>query len=180
MGWGKIILLFDEVYGKFENVPFDLRDRRILKFNSKDINQDAFTDELKNILIRITKETVDSNILGHYLKSKIDFLILEIYSHLSKLYKDYDYNNPVIPKEIFLNLNKINKMSLKKMLKVNLVCNFNVRRNYDSYQKKLDELIILLMNDKRFSTFTSLYSIQTIFKQIGSSQKEASVFRIFK
>jgi len=151
LGWEKIILLFDEGNGKFENVPFDLRDRRILKFNSKVLNKDTFTDKIQNIIIKITKETTDSNILGNYLKSKIDFLILEIYAHIAKLYHDYNYNCPVIPKETYLFLKKINKDLLKRKLKENLVCKFNVYRSYDPYREKLDELILVLMNDKRFS-----------------------------
>ena len=62
VGWDRIIMLFNEAYGKIvTDVPFDLEKRRIAKYSLKDKKTKGAENELGNRLAEALKEIIAKN-----------------------------------------------------------------------------------------------------------------------
>ena len=86
LGWDKIICLFDINTGEIEELPFDIRQKRVLAYNPSRENEEKrivsiFND---NILSLYSKGKL-SNPLNDYMKGKIDKCILDISKKLCNL-----------------------------------------------------------------------------------------------
>lgn len=86
LGWDKIICFFDTNTGVVENLPFDIRQKRILTFNPLKENEDkriiAILNE--NITSLFSKGKL-ANPLVDYMKGKVDKCLLDVCKALSNL-----------------------------------------------------------------------------------------------
>ena len=60
LGWERILLVYNEKYGKSNKLPFDLRQHRLLTYNSKTSNlpktKEILSDEIKIIIEQAMKD----------------------------------------------------------------------------------------------------------------------------
>ena len=82
LGWERIICVYNTDYGSFDDLPFDLRQKRILRYNKDDSKQ-----KLSNIFADIFNQLYGKGLLFHpikdHIKGKIDYCLLEIVKHFS-------------------------------------------------------------------------------------------------
>ena len=83
LGWERIICVFNFKYGSFEDIPFDIRQRRIIGYDS--IEKDA-KEKVSNMLSDAIKQIHSMGLLYNplkdYMKGKIDYCLLEILKQL--------------------------------------------------------------------------------------------------
>ncbi len=87
LGVENIVILFDTKYGKVEDLPFDIRQNKIIKFNSDNTSkvlQTALKREISQIISQINPTIND------YLYSEINNQII---SHLMEFSKMFYYNS---------------------------------------------------------------------------------------
>lgn len=86
LGWDKVICLFDKNTGSLEDIPFDLRQKRILQYDPNMLNE-------KQRVVGILGENIKSlfvagklfNPLKDYMKGRIDKNILDICKQISNI-----------------------------------------------------------------------------------------------
>lgn len=86
LGWERIICLFDSNTGSIEELPFDLRQKRITVFNPENAKEEnRITDILKQNIEDLFIEGKLFNPLDDYMKGRIDKNILDIAKQISNL-----------------------------------------------------------------------------------------------
>lgn len=89
LGWERIICFFDINTGTIEQLPFDIRQKRILAYNPLKENEDKRVISIINDnIISLYSQGKLSNPLVDYMKSKIDKCFLDISKKLSNLLFD--------------------------------------------------------------------------------------------
>lgn len=86
LGWDRVICVFDEATGKIGDLPFDLRQKRVLSYNSNNDNEKAR-------IVSILKDNIKSlfiagklfNPLNDYMKARIDKTFLDVCKQLSNI-----------------------------------------------------------------------------------------------
>ncbi|MED2968010.1 hypothetical protein P4251_07275, partial [Bacillus subtilis] len=96
LGWDKIICIFNTDYGNLNDLPFDLRSRRILTYSLKDhqkVNEKARLIKILNQTINqlFTKGMLKDE-LNDYIKTKVDRYILALIRSLDKILHGYNNN----------------------------------------------------------------------------------------
>jgi len=141
LGWEKIICIFNTDYGSFDDLPFDLRNRRIMTYSLKDKEK---SEEKKNIASQIFKAIQEMNSKGilsdkilDFLKKEIDQEILGVISHLLRfINKKNEKINFFKEISIFLDYKKediINTLKHKKVIGFYLFKSFHVHE--DNFNK---------------------------------------------
>ena len=75
IGWDRVICVFNSDYGDLKDIPFDLRNRRIIQYNSKDITR------TKQSLINLFEEIINDNTESLITSREItDYYSVNIYS----------------------------------------------------------------------------------------------------
>ena len=86
LGWERIICLFDSKTGSIEDLPFDLRQKRITQFNPENEKEEnRITEILKQNIQQLFVEGKLFNPLNDYMKGRIDKGILDIAKQLANL-----------------------------------------------------------------------------------------------
>ena len=75
IGWNRVICVFNSDYGDLKDIPFDLRNRRIIQYNSKDITRTK--QSLINLFEKIINDNTESLITSREIT---DYYSVNIYS----------------------------------------------------------------------------------------------------
>lgn len=146
LGWEKIICVVNEEYGFSEDLPFDIKHRRLLGYNIS--NKDKKNEKRKIINaikanINILKERgLLHDELEDYLKRDIDTEFLTIVNHLRKIVLKSFNKNLLLDTGILLNLNKqeiLDSITNRDILGFHLFKNFEI--NSQTLKKQIDNII---------------------------------------
>ena len=86
LGWDRIICFFDTNTGKIENLPFDIRQKRVLAYNPFQENEEKkIVSILNENILALYSQGKLANPLNDYMKGRIDKCILDISKKLSNL-----------------------------------------------------------------------------------------------
>lgn len=123
LGWEKIICIYNTDYGSFENLPFDLRNRRILAYSlenkEKPKEKQNISKTLKNAILEMDSKGILKDQILDFLKKEIDQEMLGLISHFIKFITKVDAP-PNFLKEItdFLNYENHEIVKLLKDKKI--------------------------------------------------------------
>lgn len=147
LGWENIICVFNTKYGTPEMLPFDLRNRRVLLYNS-----DKDKDELVNALFSAISNThnlnTPSSIISDYYNAKIDTLLLTIISDFGKL--SFGYNNYSLTRDIITEILNIDRIKLIKTLTNCHLIGFQLFKSYDIVIRDLTEILEKILVLKQY------------------------------
>ncbi len=87
LGWERIILIFNEKYGKIEELPFDIRNHRALKYKINDKNDNNGKVKLKEALRVAIKTICDKNPIKPTENTQLN---------LPKMKRDKDIQNLIV------------------------------------------------------------------------------------
>jgi hypothetical protein len=80
LGWEKIICIFNTDYGKFEDLPFDLRSRKLITYSTEKVGKSKSEKLLSKLITdsidKIESEGLLESEIDDYLKVQIDTEIL--------------------------------------------------------------------------------------------------------
>ncbi|HCC08034.1 MAG TPA: hypothetical protein DEP72_07770 [Clostridiales bacterium] len=150
IGWEKIICLFNLKYGDMNDIPFDLRTKRILVYNSEDTNdKEKITKVISDSLIKMVEQQQLFNPIKDHLKGKIDYCVLELLKHIASIvYRTYGMSESLEKVKFLLDENKD---SLEGKLKEDFVIiGFFAYKNLDDIAKRLDDLFSLVTSSQNY------------------------------
>lgn len=140
VGWENIILVFNEAYGDIKDVPFDLRQRRTLKYTAlsgevKQQAQDKLSTEIAQIISDMLDRQLPSDTIKTNIKLEIDKQIMKIGNHIYKLL--YGFSEFISPDDV-LDLLDLDTEQISKLASSQKVMGFQVLKSWAEYAGKLD------------------------------------------
>lgn len=156
LGWNRIICVFNAEFGKISDLPFDLRNRRILTYELNSENKLDIKKDVEKIfystLMENYKKTVFSNELIDYYNSDIYLVLLKLITDFSKMIFGYNISNS--------SLNTIKKVvsmtesDIDKALNNSTFLGFQLFKSYDEYinglSKQLEKVVPLRNFDDEY------------------------------
>ncbi len=165
LGWDRVICLFDSNTGKIEDLPFDLRQKRVTAFNPQ--NGKSEERRISDILTLNIKDLFISgklfNPLNDYMKGRIDKNLLDICKQISNM-----LFGTVSMNEGLLHVKDFMQMELSK-ISDRLDCaefpGFLIFNNYNQTSLELREILKEILSSTYFPrewTYTVLETIDWI------------------
>lgn len=146
LGWEKIICVVNQEFGLAEDLPFDIKHRRLLGYNfqskEKQAEKKKIVAAIKANLTILKGRGLLHDELEDYFKRDIDTEFLTIINHLRKIVLNQINSNLLSDTELVLNLSKEElktNISNRDILGFHLFKNFEV--NCRSLKKQIDNVI---------------------------------------
>lgn len=151
IGWENIICVFNTKYGNPEDLPFDIRNRRLLLYNS-DEEKSLLINDLCHIIKESNNTQVPSDTIRDYYNSK---LYTSLFNLISDCYKTlFGYQKGISRDGINRVLN-LNEKDIKEKLSNQSLLGFQLFKSYPKVIKELEIqlekiLIIRQYNDNYY------------------------------
>lgn len=134
LGWEKIICIYNSKFGDFNDLPFDLRNRRIMDYSCIK-NKSELSNKIESAIIEMNAKGCLTDKILDFLKKEIDKEVLGLLSHLL-LITDFEglKKNLFAAIQGFLNLSK---EDLLANLKGKKILGFYLFKVFDEYENKI-------------------------------------------
>lgn len=150
LGWDRVICVFNSDFGDVSELPFDLRNRRILTYETSNIS------ETRKKLADIFKQIIDKN---YYTLEQVqevsDFYSIKIYSCfiniISRIIKVLYGSETVCSLEAITNVLNMTPTEINRLLSHELL-GFNLFTNYDEQIKILTNELDRITSINMFNT----------------------------
>lgn len=164
LGWDKIICLYNSDYGCIEDIPFDLRQKRILTYSLQNKTSSEEAKRVAKILFMNIRDLFAKGLLFNpltdYMKGKIDKCLLDIAKKgCNILYGSLSLSDGLSKTNEFLNLspNEIrNKVESTSFL------GFCFQDNFDTTLSELKSILDKLLSSHYFSREWAITVLETI------------------
>lgn len=133
LGWEKIICVYNKDFGNYNDLPFDLRNRRILDYTSKN-GENELSRKIEYAICEMHKKGNLTNKILDFLKKDIDNEILGLLSHLLLIVNDKASQDLFAAIQGFLNMSK---NDLYKALKNKKILGFYLLKLFNDYENKI-------------------------------------------
>ncbi len=152
LGWDRILCIFNSDYGKIENLPFDIRQKRVLKysgftqkpFENRKIISSAIMEDLK----QLHAKGLFYNPLNDYLKGKIDECFIDIGGNLGNLLLGgYSMTEAF---ENFPKLLRFNEIELNGYIQSSNFLGFFFYNNYEKSLQSLEAIFNKIISSNFF------------------------------
>ncbi|MGQ7870952.1 hypothetical protein [Sunxiuqinia sp. sy24] len=138
LGWERVFCFYNTDYGKIEELPFDLRQRRPILYSLKGKNK----SEVRNAISKILAESIVElhkngglfDKIDDYIKEKIDTELLTIAGHLGKML--FGYNGKSAPELLQLVMN-LSDEEIETSLKSQEFIGFQLFKNLNVHERNL-------------------------------------------
>lgn len=143
IGWERIICIYNKDFGSFEDLPFDLRQRRPLAYSLEDNTKDKVRNNIVDAVISTINSLNDKGLLydelQDYLKVQVDTQILTIIKHLYRSLCGYEAGEFTLGEvNYFLGLTKPEIISL---LSNNTHMGFQVFKQWHVIESDLRDIV---------------------------------------
>lgn len=193
LGWEKVICVVNQEYGVLENMPFDIRHRRLLAYNlsikDKKVERRKIIDAIK-LNINILKERgLIHDELDDYFKCDIDTEFITICNHLRKVVLEKKDNNLLNDIGVILNLDHdelISRIANRKVLGFHLFKHFEL--NVQSTKKLIDnvvsvsnfkkEKLVILVKLKEWLEWYNKFTNSRTFNDLFLKQERSETYKL--
>lgn len=152
LGWERIICLYNTDYGKVEDLPFDLRQRRPIQYSLKNSDKAKIKKSISKIIsasiVELHKNGGLYDIVDDYIKEKVDTEILSLAGHLGKLL--FNYSSVSAP-EAFQRITNLSDQEIEYLVQEGNRIGFQIFKNFKIYESKLKEIADNLMASSHHS-----------------------------
>ncbi|WP_152269642.1 hypothetical protein [Agriterribacter humi] len=143
IGWSNIICICNTQYGAIDDLPFDIRHRKIISYSTVDFatkreSQIILTNKVKEQISLVAKKIEGLQTITNYIKSAVDKIILSICNDLFKLVHQYEYQFD--PKTVWDFLS-INRDDLNRLLGGNKFIGFSLFKTWKEYSDEIAKII---------------------------------------
>ena len=152
LGWEKIICIYNTDYGNLKDLPFDLRNRRIMPYSFRTCQM---SEARKNISTKIEKAIIEMHIKGiltdkilDFLKIEIDREIIGLLTHLIRFINNAKTKDLFGGIEAFL---KFSEIDMFNILKEKKVLGFFVLKSFHEYEKKIYNFVNQAMSSQYYN-----------------------------
>ena len=143
LGWEKIICVYNTDYGGVEDLPFDLRNRRIMSYSLKDGNKSdikkVVAKKIEKALQEMQKKGILIDKILDFLKKEIDREILGLVSHFVRF-----VNKPSEKSDFFRDINDFldyTHLDILELLENKKVLGFYILKSFHEYEKKIHNFV---------------------------------------
>ncbi|MDX4058800.1 hypothetical protein Q6A77_08980 [Aliarcobacter skirrowii] len=153
LGWEKIICIYNTDFGSFDDLPFDLRNRRIMTYslNNKvksDIKK-VLSNQIKKSIIEMQSKGILTDKILDFLKKEIDQEMLALLSHLirfiNKQSESVNFFNEITA---FLNYQK---KDIIEILKDKKVIGFYILKSFFEHENRFNTFINQAMGSQYYN-----------------------------
>lgn len=155
IGWENVICVFNTKYGTPEDLPFDIRNRRLLLYNSDD-SKSVLINDLYHIIRESTNVHVPSDIIRDFYNAPIYTTLFQLISDVHKMLFGYEYGTTVRNISKTLNLPKEN---IANILSNSTMLGFQL---FKSYGPIINELRIQLEKILTIRQFNDIYYVPLV------------------
>lgn len=164
IGWQNIICIFNTEFGVVEDLPFDLRFRRPLTYDTKKVQSKAevkaeLTKTVTHAIARIIENETSKDEIRIYIKQQVDKEVLGICNHLSKLFFNYEKQFTL---EGVWELLNFTSEDIQKHLFEREFLGFTILKDWQVYMQKLQET----MNQPFFTQNAEPIYVSSLIKLI--------------
>ncbi|OHE10905.1 MAG: hypothetical protein A2513_01035 [Sulfurimonas sp. RIFOXYD12_FULL_33_39] len=153
LGWEKIICIYNTDFGSFDDLPFDLRNRRIMTYSLNDkVKLDikkGLSSQIKKSIIEMQSKGILTDKILDFLKKEIDQEMLALLSHLIRfINKQSESINFFDEITAFLNYEK---EDIIKILKDKKVIGFYILKSFFEHENKFNTFINQAMGSQYYN-----------------------------
>lgn len=163
LGWENIICIFNTKYGKIESLPFDIKGRRIMCYNSED-PKSKLVDLLSDAIENTKNYSIPSSIVRDYYNAPIYTTLLQLISDCGKSILGYEQSG-LTTKRINAILN-LKKEDILDRISNNYLLGFQLFKVYTKITEQLvsqtEKILSIRLYDDSF--YVPLISIINILR----------------
>lgn len=171
LGFERIICVLNTDYGKIEDLPFDLRQKRIFQYSlsksDKKEENKKLSQAIKWSLEELFKKDLMQDELEDYFKVQVDTQLLRLLNHISKIifgYGKYKILDSI--KDLFL----LNEENVKNQIQVGEFLGFQIFKRYGKIEEELRILVDKTITSTHYEKEIIVPLIK-IIKWIGRFEK---------
>jgi len=150
MGWDKIICIFNNKYGTINDLPFDIRNRKILIYNDRD-DAKILTSKISEILKANYQAMLFSNEILDYYNSDIYLSLLRIVIDFSKFVFNYEHTDKTTSQ--ISRILSIEEEKLNEILTNSVFLGFNLFKDYESCVQEIKSQLEKIIQIKHFNDY---------------------------
>lgn len=174
LGWEKIICIYNTDYGCVEDLPFDLRNRRIMSYSLKDGNKSDIKNVVAKKIEKAIQEMHQKGILIDkildFLKKEIDQEILGIVSHFIRF-----VNKSGAKSDFFRDIQEFlnyRHLDILELLEDKKVLGFYILKSFHEYEQKIHSFVNQAMSSQYYNreVLNSLIDIYEWFAAYDSTR----------
>lgn len=152
LGWEKIICIYNTDFGSFDDLPFDLRNRRIMTYSLKDkVKTDikkALSNQIKKSIIEMQSKGILTDKILDFLKKEIDQEMLMLISHLVRFINKPESDNFFDNTTAFINLDKT---GIIEILRDKKILGFDILKSFHEHEKKFYTFVNQAMGSQYYN-----------------------------
>lgn len=153
LGWEKIICICNTDFGGLDNLPFDLRNRRVMPYSLKDKNKSdvkkSLANAIKKSIIEMKSKGILTDKILDFLKKEIDQEMLMLISHLVRfINKSSEKTNFLEDVTAFINYEK---KDIIEILKNKKIIGFYLLKSFHEHEKKFNSFINQAMGSQYYN-----------------------------
>lgn len=184
LGWENIICIFNTDYGSIEDLPFDIRNRRILTYSLKENKKSEERKKLIKVFVNILKENEQRMALS---KEIIDYYNVDIYNQMVLLLKSIssllssDINKGFSLQDITILLS-MKSFDIKNLITNKQMLGFCLLKDYSEIEKSLNDSLNKIVQVRYFNDkhYLPLIKLIKILKKWNKLQNRTIDFKDFK
>ena len=133
IGWENVICIFNTKYGNPKDLPFDIRNRRLLLYNS-DNEKSILINDLYHIIKGNSVAQVPSDVIRDFYNASIYTSLFNLISDCYKIYYGYDKSITI---EDVKSVLELDEESIRKALSNQIFIGFQLFKSYPSIIEEL-------------------------------------------
>ncbi len=152
LGWEKIICIYNTDFGSFDDLPFDLRNRRIMPYSLKDhVKSDikrSLSHQIKKSITEMQSKGILTDKILDFLKKEIDQEMLMLISHLVRFINKPNSDNFFDNTTAFINLDK---SGIIEILRDKKILGFDILKSFHEHEKKFYSFVNQAMGSQYYN-----------------------------
>lgn len=152
LGWGKIICIYNTDFGSFDDLPFDLRNRRIMSYSLQDkVKSDmkkSLSNQIKKSIIEMQSKGILTDKILDFLKKEIDQEMLMLISHLVRFINKSESDNFFDNTTAFINLDK---SGIIEILRDKKILGFDILKSFHEHEKRFYSFVNQAMGSQYYN-----------------------------
>jgi len=155
IGWENIICVFNTKYGSPEDIPFDIRNRRLLLYNS-DNDKSVLINDLYHIIKGRNVAQVPSDIIRDFYNASIYTSLFHLISDCYKIFYGYDKG---ITTQSINSVLSLDEKSILELISNQVFIGFQL---FKSYPSVIEELKIQLEKILAIRQYNDIYYVPLV------------------
>lgn len=147
IGWENVICVFNTKYGNPEDLPFDIRSRRLLLYNSEN-NKSVLVNDFSYIIKESENAHVPSDVIRDFYNAPIYTLLFRLVSDIQKML--FDYGVGTTPEDISKTLN-LQKEDIANILAHKTLLGFQLFKSYPTVVSELRSQLEKILSIRQFN-----------------------------